>query len=150
MVALLLSCLRVSAESGNMQTVREIWVPEGWTAPVVADSGRSRSFKPSVPAGFETRNIGAMLHVKSVAVARNRVGRSPAKVYTLLVGNREVPVSAGGSLRLDGKPYRVVGEQDGILILQNRRTKALLRFRKQEEPPAKAEETSTSSSGTER
>ena len=144
--ALLLFCLRLAAESGNMQAVREIWVPEGWSAPEVATSGRGRSHKPSTPAGFQTRKVGAMLHVNSVAVTRSRAGRSPSKVYTLLVGTREVPVSAGSTLRLDGKRYRVVGEQDGVLVLQDRRTKALLRFRKQEPPAAGAEDESTSSS----
>jgi hypothetical protein len=151
-LAFLATCLGLLAESAGLRAVREIWVPEGWTPPEVVDSGNGRSYKPSVPSGFTKRDIGATLWVKEVTIHKNLASKGPKKKYTLLIGDKEVPVAPGGSVRLSGKRYRVVGEKGDTLLLQDRQTKVLIKFvkyyvgRPQKVAPPKPSSSSGSSS----
>jgi hypothetical protein len=89
-----------------------------------------------MPASFKNRRVGAVLNVGAANVSENRSAKtSVEKTYTLLIGDRRVTVSPRKSFRMDGHRYRVVGEKDGALVVQDRRTKALVRFRKQKTRP---------------
>jgi len=113
-----------------------------WVAPEVTNTGGTHSYKPSVPASFRQRNVGVVLNVGSVTINRNEESKGETKQYTLRIDDQRIVVSARGTVRLDGHRYRLLGEDaDGRLILEDRRTKALRRFRK-ETPPA-PEPTST-------
>ncbi len=133
---LLLIGSALPAGSANVRVVEGIWVPDGWVAPETANTVAVRSYKPSVPASFRQRDVGVVLDIGSVTINRNEESKGDAKQYILRIGDEKLVVSPGGTLRLDGHRFRVLGEHaDGLLILQDRRTKSLWRFRKEAPPP---------------
>lgn len=135
-LVLLLAGVSLLADSANERVVEEIWVPEGWVVPESTNTGTVHSYKPSVPASFRQRNVGVVLDIGSVTINRNEESRDEVKQYTLRIGDEKVVVSPRGTVRLDGHRFRVLGENaDGLLILEDRRTKALWCFRK-EAPPS--------------
>lgn len=142
LTALLLAASALLADSASSRVVEEIWVPDGWVAPEATNTGGAHSYKPSVPASFRQRDVGVVLDIGSVTISRNEESKGEEKQYALRIDDRRIVVSERGTVRLDGHRYRVLGEDaDGRLILEDRRTKALRRFRK-EVPPA-PESTST-------
>jgi hypothetical protein len=136
LIALLAATSGLLADSASTRQVKEIWVPEAWNAPEATNTKGVHSYKPSMPASFKDRRVGVVLNVGAARVSENRRAKSSAeKTYTLLIGDRRITVSPRKSFRMDGHRYRVVGEKDGALIVQDRRTKAIVRFHKQQTKP---------------
>ena len=120
-------------ETANSLFVQDAWIPDGWEEPVVASGGKAgrASFKPSVAAGFKKRRGGATVGLNSVTVHRASSPRKREKFTLLLDNGKRVTASAGRTVKVSGKRFRILGRRDGGLLLEDTRTKRIMRFVRQ-------------------
>ena len=129
LVAALLLCAW-SDRADDAVMVEKVWIPDGWTEPEieVQKQGPMTSYKPSVPSGFKERTLGATIGLESVTVHEAKVLSSP-KTYVLDLGEGQLKkVQSGTTVRIGKNLVRVIGDKDGVLYLQNTKTKRLLRY----------------------
>jgi len=120
---------------------REIWIPEGWEEPEVTTPGRAgkSSFKPSTPRELKARRVGATVGLQSVSVHKTKAPASTRKYRLKLAGGKTAEVCAGEALRIDDRRFKVLGERDGALLLQDQRSKRVMRFVKKQQPAPEGE-----------
>ena len=130
------------ADSANIRIVKERQFPEGWTEPEITTNEGATSVKPSVPSGFKTRDVGAVLdigastvHLKGASTDAVNVPVDVTYKYRL-----RLPTGIVANLKL-GKwanvghdMVRLLKGRDGTYFLQYRKTGRILRLRRKTAP----------------
>lgn len=134
-------------ETANMTSLRQAWVADGWTDPEITGqigSGKY-SFKPPTRNAPRRRVLGATVGLYTVSVHEARV---PASLYTYklaLENGRKLTMRVGDTVRIKGRRYKLLGERNGVLYLQDRRKKRRIRRFVQRKPKESPEPDAASS-----
>lgn len=126
-----LATVAAQAETANMMAKSRRWVVEGWEKQEVVRgrAGGAVSLKPARPSGLRGRTVGATVGLVGATVHTNRRS-SPPKDYILkLADGPPVRAEIGQTVRIGKRRMKVLGERDGALLLQDKKTKRVLRFR---------------------
>lgn len=127
-----LAMVHGQAETANMMMKSRRWVVDGWEEQEVTrgrDGTRAVSIKPSRPAGLRGKTVGATVGLAGVTVHKNRRSSPPKEYILKLEDGTPVRGKIGKTVRIGKRRMKVLGERDGVLLLQDSRTKRILRFR---------------------
>ena len=128
-----LAVVAARAETANIMMKSRRWIVEGWEKQEVTRGRKggvqSVNLKPARPADLRGRTVGATVGLVGVTVHKNRRSSPPEEYILKLDDGPPVRAEVGKTVRVGKRRMKVLGERDGVLLLQDKNTKRVLRFR---------------------